>query len=115
MNLANPDFYITLFDYFVLFLISLLLILLSAILNTLYFAFYALLQICTFRYILFKQPLIASLYAANSKTFPIFTYIYCAVYIYSNAFKLRRQYNTLRDLNLFAFYNIATLGNANSL
>ena len=115
MNLANSNFYTTLFDYFVLFLISLLLILLSATLNAPYFAFCAPLQICIFRYVLFKQSLITSLYAANSKTFPVFTYIYCAVYIYSSAFKLRKQYNILRDLNLSAFYNIVTLGSTNSL
>ena len=115
MNLANPNFYTTLLDYPVLFLISLLLILLSATPNAPYFAFCAPLRACIFCYILPKQSLITSLYAANPKTFPIFTYVYCAAYIYPSAFKLRRQYNTLRDLNLSAFYNIAMLGSANSL
>ena len=115
INLANSNLYTTLLDYPILLLISLLLILLSVTLNAPYFASCAFLQVCIFRYTLPKRPLTTSLYAANSKTFSISTYVYCAAYIYFSVFKLRRQYNTLRDSNLSAFYNIAILESANSL
>ena len=114
MNLANPNLYTTLLDYPVLLLISPLLILLSATPNAPHFASCAPLRVCTFCCTLPGQPPTTGLCAANPKTFPVSTYVYYAAYIYPGAFKLRRQYNTLRDSNLSAFYNIATLGSANS-
>ena len=114
MNLANPDFYTTLLDYPVLLLISPLLILLSATPNAPHFASCAPSRACTFRCALPGRPLTAGLCAANPKTFPVSTYVYCAAYIYPSAFKLRKRYDTLRDSNLSAFYGVATPGSANS-
>ena len=114
MNLANPDLYTTLLDYPVLLLISPPLILLSATPNAPHFASCAPSRACTFRCASPGRPPTAGLCAANPKTFPVSTHVYCAAHIYPGAFKLRRRYNTLRDSNLSAFYGVATPGSANS-